>query len=488
MTRRAWVVFASVLTAASAASPASAQNLVDLLPLLLKQGAAIAQPAQLLSPTQVDLTATDLSKSFASNVTLTTVPQQLNAAFALQLSTGSLGPMAATVIYSRDGENAKMQQAFGSGYSDRGRPMGKGRIGLAMTFQNDEYKTFDGVDLNGGGINFLFANAGPSPDTSDVLQETVSYRLNRKTTSLVFNYGATDRLDLRAVVPIVQVAMDVRVQSRILRVRTPLDVLASCAGVPARNTGNGPALRLCQDPHGFDTTLTLGTHTTYLDLDISSQSAALNAYGVQGKTARGVGDIQLGAKYAVVDTATTALAATINLSVPSGSKDNFLGSGATRVTPGVAWSSAIGRVSPHVSAGFTKSNGSLSDTLKTDTPVALDLAVPDELNWSAGIDAALAPRTTLVTDVIGRTLKNVQRFDTGTTVFATGLPNYPADVAASTDLVAASRGDLQQVFGSVGARFHLGGSVFANGSVLFPVKVDGLKPRTSAAVWIDYAF
>ncbi|HEV3142241.1 MAG TPA: hypothetical protein VGY57_17065 [Vicinamibacterales bacterium] len=486
MTRRGLVVLFSVAAAATASS-ASAQNLVDLLPLLLKQGAVIAKPAQVLLPTQVDTNAIDLSQSFVPAVTLTTVPQQLNAALALQLSTGSLGPMAGTVIYSRDGNGPEMHQAFGGAYADRGRPMGRGKVGLAMTFQNDNYTTFDGVDLNGGGINFLFANAGPTPDTSDVLQETVSYRLNRKTTSFVLNYGATNRLDLRAVVPIVQVAMDIRVQSRILRVRSSLDTLASCAAVPARNAGLGPALALCQDPHGFDTALTLGTHDTYLDLAIGTVPV-FNNYGLQGKTARGVGDVQLGAKYALVSVPSEALAVTLNASLPTGNSDNFLGNGAYRTTPGIAWSASVGRVSPHVNAGYTISRGNLSSALLTNTSAAPDLKVPDEINWAAGLDAAVAPRTTLVTDVVGRTMKNVQRFATGTTRFATGVPNYPADVAASTDLVLDTRGDLQQVFGTIGGRVNLAGSIFANATVMFPVVSGGLKPKPSAAFWIDYAF
>jgi hypothetical protein len=472
-------------------SRASAQNLVDLLPLLLKKGAVIAQPSQLLVPTQVDPNGNDLSQSFVPAVTLTTMPQQLNAALGLQLATGMMAPTAGTVIYSRGGGNPEMTQAFGGAYTDRGRTMGKGKIGLTMSFQNNNYENFDGIQLNDGGVDFLFANAGPTPDTSDVLQETVSYRLNRKTTAFVFNYGVTNRLDIRAVVPVTQVAMDIRVESRILRVRTPLDTLASCApgAVPARNAGDGPQLALCQDPHGYGTTLTLGTHNTYLDLAIGSV-ALFNNYGLSGKTARGIGDVQLGAKFGVISTATTALAVTFNASMPTGDTENFLGNGAYRSTPGFAWSSSIGRVSPHAAAGYTFSNGHLSSTLQdpTLTPIVPDTTVPDEINWGAGLDAAVAPRTTLITDFFGRTMKNVQRFDQGKTQFATGIPNYPADVAAATDLVLGSKGDLQQIFGTIGGRINLYGSIFANGTVLFPMKVDGLKPKPSASFWIDYAF
>ena len=354
-----------------------------------------------------------------------------------------------------------------------------------MTFQNDTFSNFDGVNLNDGGVNFLFANRGPSPDTSDVLQETISFRLNRKVTSFLFDYGVNNRLDISLVAPIVQVAMDVRVQSRIVRVRSSLDTLQSCAGVPARNTGQGPVLHLCQDPHGFDNVLTLGTQDTYLDTFLSRDPVLVN-YGSSGRTQMGIGDLQFRSKYAVVATPTTALAATIDLSLPTGNSDNFLGTGAFRARPGVVFSTSMGRVSPHVSAGYTYSNGSLSSRLQDSAP-PLDLKVPNEINWAAGFDAAVAPRTTLVADFVGRTVKDVPVFATGQTIFGMGA-GVPVDVAAGTDFIANGRADLMQSYGIIGARFNLGGPFFANGSVMFPIKVDGLKPRTAAVFSIDYLY
>jgi hypothetical protein len=483
--KRAPLVLSLAAALVGAARPASAQTLAELLPQLLAKAAVLAQPVRLDNFTTPDATRPDLSTSFVPSLTLTTVPSALSAALALQLSTFPLGPTAGTVIYSRDGVGPEMHHAFGGSYVDRAMPMGRGKFGMAMTFQNDTFSTFDNVDLNGNGVNFLFANRGPSPDTSDVLQETVSFRLNRKVTSFVFQYGAASRLDISAVVPIVQVAMDVRVQARVVRVRSALDTLQSCPGVPPRLDGLGPPLRLCQDPHGFDNVLTLGTQDTYLDLAIIPQTA-FNNYGVQGRSALGLGDMQFRSKLAVVARPSAALAATIDLSAPTGNKDDFLGSGAVRARPGIAFSAALGRVSPHVTAGYTFSRGTLSSRLQA-AAVPIDLKVPNELNWAVGVDAAVAPRTTLVVDVIGRTVKNVQRFATGTTIFGAGT-GVPVDVAAGTDLIATGISDISQSFGIVGARFNLNGPVFANGSVMFPISVRGLKPRTAAVFSIDYGF
>src|SRR5262249_26088867 len=135
---------------------------------------------------------------------------------------------------------------------------------------------------------------------------------------------------------------------------------------------------------------------------------------------------------------------------------------------------------------YVFSHGSLSSQLQT-TPPTLNLTVPDEFTWGAGVDAAVAPHTTLVADFIGRTAKNVSRFATGQTVFRRGA-GVPVDVAAGTDFIADGSGNFNQSFGIVGARFDLTGGFFANGSVMFPMAVDGLKPRTSAVFSIDYGF
>lgn len=486
MLRRVPLIFLLGITFVGAARVSSAQTLADMLPQLIAQAAVLAQPISPFDPTTIDPKAPDHSQSFVRAVTLTTVPTTLNASMALQLSIAPIGPTAGGLIYSRGG-GSEMRQTFGGAYADRGVPMGRGRTGLAVTFQNDNYTTFDGVDLKGNGINFLFAHQGPSPDTSDVLQETVSMRVNRKVTAFLFNYGVSERFDVGVVAPIVQVAMDMRVAARVVRVRSSLDTLQSCAAVPDRLRGNGQPLRICQDPNGYDNILTLATHVTYLDLGLSRDIVS-NNYGRFGRTARGIGDVLVRAKYALVARPSAGFAATIDLSLPTGNSDNLLGSGALRVKPGLAWSAAAGRVSPHASAAYTWSQGDLSSKLQSGAPAALDLKVPNEINVAGGIDASVAPRTTLVADFFGRRLHNVQRFATGRTVFATGGPGIPADAAAATDLIGDGRSDINQVFGAVGGRFHLGGSIFANGSVTFPVLMDGLRARPAAVFSLDYGF
>jgi hypothetical protein len=239
--------------------------------------------------------------------------------------------------------------------------------------------------------------------------------------------------------------------------------------------------------HSYDPVFA-ATRTTYLG-DVLGPALA-NDYGFEGRTARGLGDLRLRAKVALVVNPSGAVAALVDVALPTGRSEDFLGTGATRIKSGVAWSGTFGSVSPHASAAYTLSNGSLNSRLQSADPIRpLDLTVPDEIEWTAGLDAPIASRVTLLFDAVGRRVQNVQRFGLNDTIFRTGRAGGPAaDIVAATELATSSQGDMDQAFVSVGGRFRLGGSVFANASVFMPILKNGLTPRPVAAFTLDYGF
>ena len=56
----------------------------------------------------------------------------------------------------------------------------------------------------------------------------------------------------------------------------------------------------------------------------------------------------------------TSLAAGLDLRLPTGDKDELLGTGATRAEMTFIYSGDYGRVSPHVNVGYTLSSGESS--------------------------------------------------------------------------------------------------------------------------------
>lgn len=403
-------------------------------------------------------------RHFLYGPALSGVPAALNAAIALQTSDFPIGPAFGSRMYVTDSEGNVLRTVYGGSYAERAMPLGRGRTGVGLAFQDVTFQTLDDVNLRDGGINFLFGHSTCCAPGQDVLLETVYLRINRKVTSFLWSYGVTDRLDVGVVIPIAQVTVAGRVASRIIRLDTAAD----------------PSL------HSFSPVF-VATHATYLDDQLDRVRG--NNYGVEGRTARGLGDLRLRGKFALVSNPTTSVAVVADLAVPTGSSENLLGTGATRLKGGVSWTGVAGRVSPHVSGAYTLSNGTLSSTLQSaDLARPIDLKVPDEIEWTAGVDVPVAPRTTLVVETIGRRIRNVQRFDAADTAFRNSRPGIPADVNAGTVLAAGTLGDMDQVFATVGGRFRLGGTVFANTTVFFPVLTNGLTPRASAAFTLDCGF
>ena len=135
------------------------------------------------------------------------------------------------------------------------------------------------------------------------------------------NYGVTDRLDVGAAIPVVHVKFGGSVTSTIERTAT--------AGQPAI--------------HSFD-----GQGQV-------SQTLSETA------SATGLGDILLRGKYSFVRSNANALAASIDLSLPTGDKDNLLGTGATQTKLQLLASGEYGLFAPHAYFGYTFSNGDVSD-------------------------------------------------------------------------------------------------------------------------------
>ena len=114
-------------------------------------------------------------------------------------------------------------------------------------------------------------------------------------------------------------------------------------------------------------------------------------------------------------------------------------------------SGEYGRVSPHVNFGYTFSSGETSELAASDdTPLTHsnngapipnvtlnkpDLSVPDEVNYTFGVDVAATPQVTLGFDLRGRTIREFR----GSTVVDYDIPQPWSRGAAATGLHGSGR-------------------------------------------------
>jgi hypothetical protein len=383
---------------------------------------------------------------------------EINRAILFQAATFPLGPTA-TLVTTR--ETGSVPRLFASGYTDTAFSLGRKRLLVSMSYQSTTFAKSDGLDLRDSSIRLYLPHAALTGDVSDrdLLQETVSIRLNQKVAAFSLAYGFGSRFDVAVVVPIVQMASDVRVQSLVFRTAS-----AQTPAVHEYNNLDGASrvnARYCQD-----------------NPDIPGDTDLLECQGYS--RARGVGDLVLRGKATLAQNS-GALAVSVDIRLPTGNADELIGLGATQVKPAVVWSVDAGRIGARARAEYTWSNGSLTSMLAEDV-ADIDLDVPDELGLGLGVDVDIARRTTVSVDVLGRRLTNIRQFSTGTVTFASRGPGPLPSAPFSADdaLIAGDPRDVTQVTAVLGMRFDLGGGVTAHASALVATGSTGLRPQPTA--------
>ncbi|HLE55594.1 MAG TPA: transporter, partial [Rhodothermia bacterium] len=381
---------------------ASAQHLAGMIKHLFDVGSFNA-PAG---------TVNHASHFFLGGEALTKATRQLNVSLAEQLTSFPIASSSGgfTFAVNERGEVVPTSSTFGPLFAERGVTIGRNKFNFGFSFQATSYDAFEGLDLESGEIRFISehnnccpAGAGSPSQTTDfnpeferdLLSSRLRAEIDTRTTAFFANYGVTNRFDIGVAVPIVNVEIDATVDGEILR------------------TATGAATT-----HSFDAT--------------GARTASFSDSG----SASGLGDVLVRAKYNLFRTDTAAFAAALDLRLPTGDKDNLLGTGATQTQVFFIGSAEYGRFSPHVNFGYTFSNGETSaeagsattaDVATLALPVAVDpdpvdLSVPDEINYTAGFSVAAGPRVTLGFDMRGRTIRNVPRFGLGTTTYANRGP------------------------------------------------------------------
>jgi hypothetical protein len=463
---------------------ARADELAGMIKRLFDQ-ATINAPTP--NPANPAATIDHSSHFFLGGENLTLAVRQLNVALAAQLASFPLASSSGGFTFGLgpSGEIVPTSTTFGPLFAERGVTIGLKQLNFGFTFQGTNYSSFDGQSLESASTGLAFISqhndccpaTGPlSPANAtdfnpaferDLLRSTLRATIETRTTAFFANYGVTDRFDVGVAVPIVNVNIDARVDGEILRL-----------GSTETST-----------THSFNATGTKIISNTDSD------------------SATGLGDILLRAKYNLHRTTTAAFAAALDMRLPTGDKDNLLGTGATQVQGMFVASGEYGRVSPHVNLGYTFSNGETSALAASDdTPLTFsnngtaipnvtlnqpDLAVPDEVNYTFGVDVAASPQLTLGFDLRGRTIRGVPRFALQNTTYPNRGPGalpQPTFTAQDEFGLEPTRGNYNQALGVVGGKINLGGTFILNLSLLFPLTDDGLKPKLTPVAGFDYVF
>jgi hypothetical protein len=180
-------------------------------------------------------------------------------------------------------------------------------------------------------------------------------------------------------------------------------------------------------------------------------------------TSSGFGDVALRAKYNFFERGGTRLAAAGEVLLPTGREEDLLGAGrsATRLMAVASFEREYVGVHGNLAFGFG--------------------GVSDEINYSAALTVAPAPRVTVAAEFIGRHLSDIGRISEVTA---------PHPLISGVETVRLSAGDLGMDVVNAGGSFkwNVGGAWLVRASVLMPGTSAGLTSRMRTTIGIDYAF
>ncbi len=364
-------------------------------------------------------------------------PLGVNELMAVQVSSFPLGSSAGGFSWTFDpalGTFNRVSSSFGPVFSERALTIGRRRFNVGANYQRATFDKLEGQDLRDGAIR-IYTGVAVGNTAYIVLEDSLDLKVSSDTVGLFATYGVTDRLDLGIAVPIINVDLRAQLDTRI--------------GSSAAN-GIRPDV-------------------------IATETVSGNASGV--------GDIVVRGKYNFWRARGGGLAAGVDWRLPTGDEEELLGIPGAQGKFYLAASSAYGRLSPHANVGYTISG----DTTAARSEETFVFAPPDELGYAVGVDFAATPRLTVVGDVVGRAIRDTVRLDVRQVRFP-DLLTASGEVTSNFSGFTARQGNLNQVLGSVGAKFNPRGNALFAFNVLFPLNDVGLRDNLTWVGGFEWSF
>ena len=371
----------------------------------------------------------------------------VNVALTSQLATVPLPSPASGFTYTFDaatGTFMRSTRSFGPILAERGETIGRRRIAFGYSYQFFSYDALDGLRLASIPAVFTHDNPQAGGGRADVVAtaNTVEATVSRFTGALT--YGLSSRVDVSLAVPVVDTRLS----------------LLSNATIHRIGTGSNLAVHYFRDP------------------DAIGGYGSTRQYFAEG-SAGGVGDLVARVKATMMREGTRALAAGLDVRMPTGDEQNLLGAGAVGIRPFVAFSSQMGAFAPHVNAAYQWNGksligGNVREGVKGD--------LPDQFTYAIGGDVLVAPRLSMIVDLFGQRVVSSPRL--------IAVESTRSGVAGSVTLddIRFVNESYWTSSGSFGLKANLLSRMLLTFNLQFAIADGGLTDRLSPLVGMEWAF
>ena len=295
--------------------------------------------------------------------------------------------------------------SFGSFFTERSLTAGRGQSAIGVSVRTTTYRRLDGRDLRDG--TFLTTANQFRDETQPFDEETLTLDLTSRVFTFTGTFGVTNRLDVSAAVPLVSLSLT-----------------------------------------GERVNTYRGTRQVQAAADAST---------------RGLGDVAIRAKYALANRPAGGVAIAGELRLPTGRKEDLLGTGETAFSALVIGSAERGPLGVH--GNVSLSGGGLSN----------EVAYRGALCYSA------SDRVTLIGELVGR------RFADAGQITAARIP-HPTIAGVDTIRLISEDTSLTSTSAVVGAKWNVARTWILSGHVLLPISEGGLRSGPVTLIGLDYAF
>lgn len=357
----------------------------------------------------------------------------LGDAIAANASTVPLSATASGATYRFvGGLPVRTSTSLGPIFGERAPTLGRGRFVVGVNMSGVNFTSLRGVPLNGIVLNFSHDDVPPTGlgqplRENDVLQVRLDLNVNLLVTTFFTTWGVTDRFDVGVALPIVH------------------------TGLTGRSNGQF-------FPFGIPT-----SHFFAGD----SAHPVLHASATTFGFATGIGDVALRTKWSLHTSERAGVALMADARLPTGSEEDFTGSGHLAVRGLLLASARFGDFSPHLNVGYSMRSGAGRN---------------DAILATGGFDQPLSDWATMAMDVMTEwqvganslTLPSVvtYQYPVERTVIPTNIPNLRD----------------HRVNGAFGFKFRTPGGPIVLANAMVPLRRGGLESRVIWTLGIDGNF
>jgi len=428
----------------------------------------------------------------------------VTAEIGTQLSQLPMASPASGITFSFNSETGGLEETLttlGPIFSDRASTIGRRKLFVGVSYEYFDFDRADGTNLRSvpalynhetsdADLHCTYPSAGCAPDglvifAHDTITTVNRLDLNVHEVTPVLVFGLTNRFDISVAVPILRVGGAITSSATINTFeRVPTETAAEAAA-DINSCENNPLLPVIGCMHQFSKTVSVkGESGPYFANALQGYNSAVFS---SSRSSAGIGDVVFRGKFQVVKSEKAGLSVGVDLHTPTGSAEQFLGSGTWGVRPFAVLSYYAGRIEPHASLGLQINGNSILavDPRKIQAnngtwPAGATGHLANILNFDVGWDAGINKRASVSGDFIGQSFFGVQTL---------AVTNY-VDYAGNSNPTIGTTGTVTSNLLSfaAGAKIRPFGRLILTGNVLFRVNDAGLHYKPAPLIGLAYTF